>query len=238
MEYPEMREMCRTHQCTQCGDGLTIIWEGSPQVPRLVCRRDHAHEGYTRGAGPSELVARGRGDELAGVGGQKEAERAYQRGSVEISLMSTTDLANKKQLAAPEITALIAWAQAINLNAYLGHVCLYQSKPYVTADGYYYLLRKIRPGVAIGCRPASAADRQDYSVSDTDYMWIAEAWEDNVKMPWIGVGIVTKAEIERKSKANPDHYAAPVVHDHPQRLAEKRAEWQLLRKIIPLEADV
>ena len=48
------------------------------------------------------------------------------------------------------------------------------------------------------------------------------------------LGIVTQQEIAARSKKDPTRPASPVVAAHPQRMAEKRAEWQFLRKAVPL----
>ena len=51
----------------------------------------------------------------------------------------------------------------------------------------------------------------------------------------MGLGIVTQEEITELSKKKPGQLRSPIAAKFPQRMAEKRAEWQLLRKLIPLK---
>ncbi len=87
----------------------------------------------------------------------------------------------------------------------------------------------------VGTRPLNSVERIDYQVPNNAHAWVAEAWLGVTKLPTTGLGIVTQEEINEKSTKKPTEFRAPIARSHPQRMAEKRAEWQLLRKLVPLE---
>jgi len=235
MEYEQMREMEKSHVCSECRSGLVTIWDDENDCYRLCCGRDHAHNGFQQGLSPTTALKRGQADKVIGPGAQKDLEDRAKRSETALSLLPRADIATGQALGIAKIGELVLWADNIALNAHLGHVCLYFGKPYVTIDGYYYLLDKVKQGMTIGTRPMNAEERKITQVNEGDHAWIAEAWEGDRKLPTIGVGIVTLGDIDEPSKRNPEEFRAPVVHNKPQRIAEKRAEWQLLRKLIPLE---
>lgn len=90
---------------------------------------------------------------------------------------------------------------------------------------------------AVITAPMTDKQRTAYRVGEGDHAYIAEAITAGGDVLARGIGIVTAEEISAKSTNNPDQFRAPVVHNHPQILSEKRAEWQLLQKMIPLGAE-
>lgn len=235
MGYEEMRQMEKTHVCVQCDGELVTRWSAKRNQYELVCGTHWDHHGYTRRLTQGELFQQGRVDEDLGPGYQEEQEAMIKRDAHNISLMPVTDLATRGQLSPDQIKSLVTWGDKLGLKPYLGHVCLYFGKPYVTIDGYYYQLAKKHPDIKIGSRPLSAEEKDESIFTQPCIAYVAEAWDKGEKLPTTGLGIVTKEEIEGKSARKPEEFRAPVVHGHPQRMAEKRAEWQLLRKLIPLE---
>jgi len=235
MDYGDMKAMQTTHVCAMCGSELVLIWDGENNLHRLCCAADHTHNGFQQRLSPQKALQRGQADEVVRPGAQKDLEEMAKRGVTALSLIPKTDIATGRILDDPAQVSLILWAESLGLTAHLGHVCLYHGKPYVTIDGYYYLLNEFRPELTIGTRPMSKEERKAYQIDLEDYAWIAERFREGLKLPGVGIGIVTKDEGEAKSSRDPGQFRAPVVHSHPQRMAEKRAEWQLLRKLIPLE---
>lgn len=235
MSYERYREMEKTHVCSMCGGELVTVWDAEGDCYRLCCGVDHTHNGFQQRLSPQKALQRGQADNVMGPGVQKDLEERAKRSETALSWLPRTDIATGQALGVAKIGELVLWAEQIGLTAHLGHVCLYFGEPYVTIDGYYYLLDKRKQGMTIGVRPMTKEERKAYKIWDEDYAWICKAWAGGEELAAIGVGIVTKEEIEKPSKRNPEEFRAPVVHDHPQRMAEKRAEWQLLRKLIPLE---
>jgi len=235
MSYEQMRSMEKTHVCAVCEGTLVTMWPKGSDGYELVCGQDRNHQGYKRIPSVSQLVARGKGDQLAGPGTQESLEDMAKRGVGSVSLMVVNDLATNKALVAHELTSLITWGVNLKLKPWLGHVCLYHGKPYISVDGYYYLNNKREKPYSISTRPMTTEERKDYKLGKDDHGYIAEGRDRDGVVVANGVGLATKYEIEAKSKRDPEQFRAPVVHEHPQRMAEKRAEWQLLRKLIPLE---
>lgn len=235
MQYEEMRTMEKTHRCAQCGGGLVTRWDADLADHYLACGTDPHHEGFQRTLVPGERLVRGELNHELGPGAQADAEKVMEAQQRLISRLPLKDLATGEHIANGKILDLIYWGMRHGLKPYLGHVCLYYGEPYVTIDGYYYL--KVKRGLtwSIGTRPLTADELERYKVGEGDFAWTAEKYEAGQRAGDSGMGIVTRDEIESKSKKSPDQFRAPVAHDHPQRMAEKRAEWQLLRKLLPLE---
>ena len=235
MKYEEMRAMEQTHVCAVCEGSLVTVWDPDLSIHALVCGKDRSHQGYQRIPSSSQLVARGKGDRLAGPGTQESLEDLAKRGVGKVSLMVVNDLATSKPLVPEQITNLVTWGVSLSLKPWLGHVCLYFGKPYISVDGYYYLNNKREKPYSVSTRPMTTEERKDYKLGKDDHGYIAEGRDRDGVVVANAIGIATKDEIEGKSKRDPEQFRAPVVHEHPQRMAEKRAEWQLLRKLIPLE---
>lgn len=235
MNYDEMRAMEETHACAECGMPLVTIWNKDKEDYQLVCGTDRSHRGYQKILSDSKALAQGKMDEVAGKGAQKDLEKLAAEGRAELSRLPIADLATNKPLGEVALRNLVNWGADLGLKPYLGHICLYFSKPYVTVDGYYYLNNKREKPYSISTRPMTTEERKDYKLSKDDHGYIAEARDRDGVVVANGIGLATKDEIEAKSERAPEQFRAPVVHEHPQRMAEKRAEWQVLRKVIPLE---
>lgn len=235
MEYEQMRAMEKTHCCAMCNAPLVTIWDKENDCHRLCCGHDQTHDGFRRMLSPQKALQRGEANEVIGPGAQKDLEERAKRSQMIFSLLPKEDIATKRALGIAEIGGLTLFAEQLGLNALLGHVCLYHGKPYITVDGYYYLNSKRDKPFQIGVEPMTQEEKVAYMIEDATFAYIAQAWLDDRLLPETGCGYVVKDELEAKSRRDPEQWRAPVVHDHPQRMAEKRAEWQLLRKLIPLE---
>lgn len=235
MDYQEMRAMEKSHCCAECLGPLVTIWDSDVGYYELICGKDHHHRDFKRIGSVAQAVRRGEADRLNGPGTQKSFEQvAKQRQSMPFNLV-IKDLGTMAVLPDQAIKDLITWGDKVGLSAFLGHVCLYHGQPYITVDGYYYLNNKLPHPYRIITRPLDETERTASLIGDGDHAWIALAYLKGDLPFATGLGIVYKDEIMAKSKSNPDQFRAPVAHDKPQRMAEKRAEWQLLHKIIPLE---
>ena len=235
MEFEEMREMEKTHVCAMCGGEPVTIWDGENDCYRLCCGSDHTHNGFTRRPTATQLLTRGRMDKVGGSGAQRDLEHLAQRRPERFNLLPKTDIETGAVLSPQDISALDIFAQAVGLNIYLGHVGLYFGEPRVTIDGYYYLAKKRGEDISVCAMPATVDERQQYQIPDNALFFIAKGFRGSNPVPEIGLGIVTSDELAEMSKKNPSQKRHPIVAKYPQRMAEKRAEWQLLRKLIPLE---
>lgn len=73
-----------------------------------------------------------------------------------------------------------------------------------------------------------------FKVGKLDHGWIAKVSYTENGSTFTGTGIVTYEEMIAKSKTKPDKLASPVVAAHPWQLAQKRSEWQAMRRAFPI----
>ena len=166
--------------------------------------------------------------------GQENIEKYWQDMPSANPLLPKADTATGVVISGEQMQGLVKFADSVSLKAYLGHVCLYFGKPYITIDGYYYLKSTMHLGFVVSTAPMTEAERKSYQVGDGDYAYLARALTKGGDVLNTGIGIITMTEWLEKSKKHPEQFAAPVVHNKPQIMAEKRAEWQLMQKMIPL----
>ncbi len=144
------------------------------------------------------------------------------------------DLATGEMLAPEQVTALQLYAHKYGLDPYRGHVLIMYGKPYIGIDGYLYHANKTGKPYKLESRPLTTSERTDYQVQEGAHAWIAYVNINDGEGLFSGLGIVTKAEIEAKSTKHPEQLRFPVVAAHPWQLAQKRAEWQALRRAFPI----
>ncbi len=157
----------------------------------------------------------------------------------ELTDLPAKDLATGEALDVRALTALVNYARRYGLDPYRGHVMIMHGKPYIGLDGYLYHARKANISYQLRSQPLSEAERQVYQLEPGDHAWRSEITILPSQALFSGMGIVTRKEMEEPSKRDPHRLAAPVVAAHPWQLAQKRAEWQALRRAFPIgvEAD-
>lgn len=235
MEYDQMRKLEGTHECSMCSGPLVTIWDAPNDVYRVCCGKDKTHNGIRKIRSATELLKQGSLDEAAGPGAQKDLEVLAKRMPERFNLLPKEDAHTRALLSPGDISGLVEFAESVGLNAYLGHVELYFGKPRVSIDGYYYKAKTQGKNISVLAQPASAEEHKQYKVPETDYFSIAHGWLGVLEVKEVGLGILTQDEISEMSKKNPNEHRYPIATKYPQRTAEHRAEWQLLRKLIPLE---
>lgn len=223
------------YNCAECGSEIVKIWDDETSQHRWMCSKDNTHNGYQKKLGPQKALARGEADKLLGKGAQKDLENRVSGTMPLLSVIPKQDAGDFTPIDLGKLQGLIQWADSVGLNALLGHVELYFGEPRVSIDGYYYLNNKREKPYRIGTQPMLGRDKDDYQLEPGDYGSIAISFLDGDRLPEIGIGIVKAKELTEESKKRPGQKRYPIVAEHPQRMAEKRAEWQLLRKLVPLE---
>lgn len=73
-----------------------------------------------------------------------------------------------------------------------------------------------------------------FKIGKVDHGWIAVVTYIDEGSTFTGVGVVTYEEMIAKSEKRPEHLRSPVVAAHPWQLAQKRAEWQAMRRAFPI----
>ncbi len=235
MEYEEMRAMEKTHICAMCDGELVTAWDAEGNCHRLCCGRDHTHNGFQQRLSPQKALQRGQADKVIQPGAQKDLEKRATENALAFRMLPKEDLGDYHAITLEDTKNIIGWAKMVGLNAFLGHVELYFGMPRVSIDGYYYLAKKQGRYISVAALPAVGEDYDTYKVTKENYLSIAHGWQGGKELHEVGLGIVTQDEItEMQKKTTGKKGQLPIVK-YPQRMAEKRAEWQLLRKLIPLE---
>ncbi|GAH85632.1 unnamed protein product [marine sediment metagenome] len=149
-------------------------------------------------------------------------------------LVPHVDLGSGEVLSDGLTKALVVYAQKYELDPYRSHVVLMYGKPYITIDGYLYHAFKSQKPYTLWSRPLTEKERGQYQIEAEDHAWVAEAQFTDTGSTFTGLGVVTQGEITAKSERNPVKLRSPVVAAHPWLLAQKRAEWQALRRAFPI----
>ena len=163
----------------------------------------------------------------------------FKRGTLQkvdpmFNLLPKADLATGEMLSPEMIQALVSYARTYGLDAYRGHVVLMYGAPYIGFDGYLYHADKLNEPYTLNSRPLSEDERKTYQVNEGDHVWTATVKILRNGAEFTGLGIVAKNEMTEMSKKKPDHLRSPVVAAHPWQLAQKRAEWQAMRRAFPI----
>ncbi len=151
-----------------------------------------------------------------------------------LGLMPSTDFGDGHAITIQELRLAVDYAHRTELDIKLGHVCLYHGRPYPTIDGYLYHARRAKKPYKLVTFPLNAQERIQYQVGELDHAWLCKIYLLPMDGEFSGIGIVTNEERTAKSTRNPEHYRAPVLWSKPWQMAQKRAEWQALRRAFPL----
>jgi hypothetical protein len=135
-----------------------------------------------------------------------------------------------QELSIPEKKLLAQVAITYGFDPLMGEISIYQGRPYVSIDGRYRKAQETGNLIGVKTRPATKEEREAWEIPDGDYFFHAEVYVKGGGFNCFeGWGRVRKAERNDAGKFKP-------VDVNPQRMAEKRAEAQALRKAfhIPL----
>ena len=144
------------------------------------------------------------------------------------------DLATGELLLPEQVKALMDYAFKYHLDPFRGHLVLMYGKPYFTIDAYLYHAKNTRIPYTLESKPFDDAERKSYMLPEGDHAWQAKVILTDSGNFFTGLGIVTQDEMTAKSTKHPEQLRSPVVAAHPWQLAQKRAEWQALRRGFPI----
>lgn len=241
MTYDEAKITAQGSVCGACGGMLLVVRGAAAGEWLAVCGKDRSHAGYRSGAAqraqedkqppPSADLHKLETIEIEARVARAEAEGIPRL----IPRQVRADLATGEVITPPQAKLLMEYAFRYGLDPFRGHVCLLHGEPYISHEGYCYYAAQQREQYSLTSTPMSPAERELYGAPEGSYAWIAHCQRPLLSTPVRGQGYVTREEIEERSPKNPTQWRSPVVHNHPQIQAQKRAEWQALKRAFPLE---
>jgi hypothetical protein len=146
------------------------------------------------------------------------------------TMLARVNMAKFPQDLKPDEKKLLAQvAITYGFDPLMGEVTIYQGRPFVSIDGRYRAAQETGELDGVETRPANEQERKDWQIPDGDFFFRAEVYVKGASRPFVGWGRVRSVETQGGKGFKP-------VETNPQRMAEKRAEAQALRKAfhIPL----
>jgi len=133
-----------------------------------------------------------------------------------------------QEMTPPEKMMLAQAAITYALDPIMGELMLYQGRLYVSIDGRYRKAQETGHLDGVTTRPATKAERQEWEIPDGDFFFRSEVYVKDCSHPFVGWGRVR--QVETKAHPDPRRRGYRPLETNPQRMAEKRAEAQALRK--------
>lgn len=210
--------IAKDNVCSEHHIPLEVQWDDKEQSNVLYCVKGHYPDAVIRS--------------------KVEGHKAFDRNSPPLKtgfeLVSKVDLGSGAALA-PEVSrALERYAKQYGLDYYRGHVVLMYGQPYIGLDGYLYHANRSGIKYCLESRPMTTSELKQYKVGNTDHGWLATVNLIDTNEKFNGVGIVTYEEMTAKSPRDDTKLRSPVVAAKPWQLAQKRAEWQAMRRAFPI----
>ncbi len=133
-----------------------------------------------------------------------------------------------QQLSPADKHVLVIAARSYGFDPLMNEITIYQGRPYVTFEGRYRKAQETGLLNGVSTRPATREEREAWGIPEGDYFFRAEVYKKGCDYAFTGWGRVFASEI-----SGDPHLP---VAKNPQRMAEKRAEVQALKKAfsIPL----
>jgi len=218
----QMQDLAKQEVCGECGGILCVCWGGAHGINGYVlrCGNDIKHSTITRHKKKS-------GYEL---NIENEFRRVQKMDSKALTTMTENQMLTRigsakfpQELTAPDKKALALAAITYGFDPLMGEISIFQGRPFVSIDGRYRKAQETGKLDGVRTRPATKQEREQWEIPDGDYFFLAEVFVKGSSMPFQGWGRIRAGEINVNGKFKP-------VDTNPQRMAEKRAEAQALRK--------
>jgi len=212
------------HVCAECG-GRLVVAGGAKEYGGYIlrCGNDIKHTGITRHDIKNEA-------EVA------EIRRVRKMDSTALTTMDKTTMLGRieqarfpQQLTKQDKDLLAVAAISYGFDPLMKEISIFQGQPYISIDGRYRKAQETGLLDGVSTRPATKTEKVDWDIPDGDYFFRAEVRVKGASCPFVGWGRVFAGETMGGKGFKP-------VEKNPQRMAEKRAEAQALRKAfhIPL----
>lgn len=239
-EYEYLNDLAKNNLCADHLSELLVATHPTESCYVLRCGHDHYPDNIIPWLSLTEEFKQGfklpepiksnveKGIDKRGTRPSKQSTAVTFRG------IPAADLGSGQLIPRETLEALVKYAEDYGLDPRRSHVVLYFGKPYIGLDGYLFHANRSKRPYSLRSRPMTTEEAKTFKIGETDHGWIAELEILDTKGCFIGVGIVTYEEMTAKSERDPTQFRAPVVAKHPWQLAQKRAEWQVLRRGFPI----
>jgi len=208
--------------CAECQGRLVVAWGGAYNHNGWIlrCGNSYQHKGVTRHDVKYETKIR-EGLSMDSTALTKLDEK---------QMAARIDMAKFPQdLTVADKRLLTQVAISYGFDPLMKEVSIYQGNAYVSIDGRYRKAQESGKLDGVATRPATEQERMEWGIPAGDYFFRAEVRVTGAAFPFVGWGRVFEREVSGGKGFKP-------VETNPQRMAEKRAEAQALRKAfhIPL----
>jgi len=234
MSHDELKKIAKNprYHCGEpgCDGTLTLAWGGGVGYDCYIlrCNKNLEHNlisKYDRKeAEYRQMVEKEVGKDSGALMKMDEAQ-----------MLARVELAKFPQaLTGPDKKLLAIACITYGFDPIMSELTIYQGKPYVQIDGRYRKAQETGRLDGVEARPATHEEKKTWEIPDGDYFFRAEVYVKESSRPFVGWGRVFARETKVRSD-HPGDAFKPIV-TNPQRMAEKRAEAQALRKAfhIPL----
>ena len=204
-------------RCRVCGKWLT--------EETMMRRRKSLTRQFREGAALHPAIA----NRIENIVGGRPMDSKALMATSEAGMMARIERAKFPQALKPEEKKALALAAiTYGFDPLMGELTIFQGRPYVSIDGRYRKAQETGKFDGVSSRPATEAERKEWSIPDGDYFFRAEVQVKGAAFPFVGWGRVLARETQGQG--------FKPTESNPQRMAEKRAEAQALRKAfsIPL----
>ena len=240
LDYDQLVSLARTQLCAEHHTEVVVAWYGQEKCWTLRCGHDHYPDALVRNPTLTDLYRQGvelpepiKSNVEKGIR-RRSMSRDKTNQANEFALLPKADLATGELLLPEKVQALVAYAHKYGLDPYRGHVVVMYGEPYIGLDGYMYHALTEKVEYQLKSRPLTTVERTEHQINEGDHAWIAFLDIGRGEKYFNGLGIVTREEMTAMSTKNPDRLRSPVVAAHPWQLAQKRAEWQAMRRGFPI----
>ncbi len=225
MSHQDMIKTAGNHTCGVCGGRLLVAWGGSFNVQGYIlrCGKDINHDTISGHDKTREEQIRI----------LKEIQKVDSKALAlmdENTMLQRVNMAKFPQDLTPAEKKMLAQvAITYGFDPLMKEVTIFQGQPYVSIDGRYRKAQETGLLNGVETRPATKEEKTDWEITAGDYFFRAEVSVKGATKPFVGWGRVRASETQGGKGFKP-------VETNPQRMAEKRAEAQALRKAfhIPL----
>jgi len=239
-DYDKLNNLAKYNVCAEHHSPVVVAWYSQDKCWTLRCGEDHYPDTLTRQLSLTQAYKAG--EELPSPL-KENVEKGMRRRQMRqenkiiaqvVEGVPNKDLATGELLLPEQVKALMDYAFKYHLDPFRGHLVLMYGKPYFTIDAYLFYARQSGRSYTLSSRPMTTQEEKQYKVDKTGHNWLGTVTFTNDGTTFTGTGIVTYEEMTAKSPRDETKLRSPVVAAHPWQLAQKRAEWQALRRAFPI----